>query len=406
MEKQNAKLVIICPANLPVPSILGGAIETLIQNFIDQNEIAQQLDIVVISKFTKRAYEASLLYKFCEFQWMKSSRKDLAFSFIFKVYNFINRIFHRNKVPISIDSENLKRIISSLNYDFVLVEGNGVQLHHVKDLVPKHKLIFHIHSFHHCMNNSLNKYLMSLPNKIIAVSGFIRNSLIENLGLNGNKISVLKNCVGNQFFEDNIPYEPVNVVDKNKINFVFTGRIVKEKGIIELIRALTKLKNYNNWHLHIIGSFGSSFGSNSQADKDNLEREKEIRKELCVLDGFYTIHGYINNKLIPNLYKRFDLAFSPSICKDAAPLVIGEYMSCGIPVVASDQGGIPEYLNSDCGIMVKYDEKFVDNLSIAISSLLENPVLLKRMSENCEEQKNSFSAKEYGSNLLKIIESN
>lgn len=405
MLKHKIKLVIICPSHLPVPAVDGGAIETLIQNFIDQNEIKQQLNIILISKFSKNAYEVSHQYKFCEFIWMKNSRMDFVFKLAFMLYNFINRILHINKIPISIDSENLKKIIKSLNYDFVLIEGNGFQLHHLKELVPKRKLVFHIHSFHHCTNNSLNKYLMSLPNKIIAVSGFIKNSLIDNLSLNENSILVLKNCVGNQFFEESRLIEMGVVVDRNKTNFVFTGRIVKEKGIIELVRALSKLKNIGNWHLHIVGSFGSSFGSNGQKNKDNLAKENEIKNELSKIDGFYTIHGYIKNKLIPNLYKNFDLAFSPSICKDAAPLVICEYICSSIPVIASDQGGIPEYLNKDCGVIVSYDKNFVNNLSNAISDFLKNPLLLESMSKSCVEQKNIFSAKEYYSNFLNIFES-
>lgn len=405
MVEHKIKLVIICPSHLPVPAVEGGAIETLIQNFIDQNEIKQKLDIILISKFSKNAYEVSHQYKFCEFIWMKNSRMDFVFKLAFMLYNFINRILHINKIPISIDSENLKKIIKSLNYDFVLIEGNGFQLHHLKELVPKRKLVFHIHSFYHCTNNSLNKYLMSLPNKIIAVSDFIKNSLIDNFFLNDNRILVLKNCVGSQFFEENGLIEMDVVVDRSKINFVFTGRIVKEKGIIELVRALSKLKNIGNWHLHIVGSFGSSFGSSSQVDRDNLEREKEIRKELSVLDRFYTIHGYVSNSILPGLYKNFDIGIVPSICNEAAGLVVGEFLASGIPVIASDQGGIPEYLNKDCGVIVSYDKNFVNNLSNAISDFLKNPLLLESMSKSCVEQKNIFSAKEYYSNFLNIFES-
>ena len=32
------KIAIICPAELPVPSVKGGAVETLIDHFLDENE--------------------------------------------------------------------------------------------------------------------------------------------------------------------------------------------------------------------------------------------------------------------------------------------------------------------------------------------------------------------------------
>ncbi len=406
MIKQKIKLVIICPSSLPVPAVDGGAIETLIQNFIDQNEESKLLEIIVISKFSKCAYETSRLYNSCRFIWVKCLRIDSVLNLPFMLHNFTKRILGKTRIPVSIDNVKIKAIIKRLTYDFVLIEGNGVQMHYLKELVPKNKMLFHIHSFFHCVNNSTNNYLMRVPGRIIAVSSFIRNSLIDNLAVDGKEIIVLKNCVGKQFFEQSAFTNSGVLIDRSKINFVFTGRIVKEKGIIELIKALFKLKDMPIWHLHIIGSFGSSFGSNHKLDEDNLAREEEIKKELSAISGFYTIHGYIENKLIPDLYKNFDLAFSPSICNDAAPLVIGEYTCSSIPVVASDQGGIPEYLNPNCGIIVKYDENFVDNLSDTICRFLMNRKLLAIMSDNCMQQKITFSSKEYYVNLLNILESN
>ena len=45
------KLAIICPANYPVPSVKGGAIETLIDVFVEENEIYGKYDVVLYSYF-------------------------------------------------------------------------------------------------------------------------------------------------------------------------------------------------------------------------------------------------------------------------------------------------------------------------------------------------------------------
>jgi spore coat protein SA len=400
---QRKKLIIICPSNLPVPAVNGGAIETLIQNFIDENEIQQALDILIVSNYSKLAFEESINYKLTKFIWLNNEKSDLIIKLYLKTKNFLNRIFNQEKIPLSIESNQIKKIINSTNYDFVLVEGNGDQLSHLKNIVPKEKLFFHIHSYHHCIDNFKNKLLMNIPNKIISVSDFIKNSLINNLGLNCNQIITVKNCVGNQFLTTG--KYPNTKVENSKINFVFTGRIVKEKGIIELIKALSILKEIPNWHLNIVGSFGSNFGSDKNLNKKADSEKVEIMNELSELDGYYTIHGYVNNKLISNLYENFSLAFSPSICKDAAPLVIGEYIASGIPVIASNQGGIPEYLEKGCGLILKLDNDFINNLSISIKNLLTNKSLIHEMSRNCYLNKSKFSANEYFKSIIAVFNS-
>ena len=397
-------IVIIVPSKLTVPAVNGGAIETLIQNFIDENEIQQRVEIIVVSPFSQEAFSASKTYFFSKFIWVKRNNFDFIFKVILKAYNFINRIFLTKKNPLSVETEKIKRIIKNLNYDFLLIEGNGNYLHHFANIVPKSKLFFHIHSYYHCNSNKFNKYLMELPCKIISVSDFIKNSLVDNLSIDANKIITVKNCIGKQFFNEFDQGKNEYVIDKSKLNIVFTGRIVKEKGIIELVRALSKLKNIGNWHLHIIGSFGSSFGLVNNTN--NITSENEIKYELSKIEGRYTIHGYVSNKVIPNFYNNYDLALAPSICKDAAPLVIGEYISSGIPIIASDQGGIPEYLDNECGVIVGLDDDFVEKLSLTIKNFLENDKILKKMSENCIKNKLKFSSKIYYDKIIEVLVKN
>ena len=59
------KIAIICPAELPVPSVKGGAVETLIDHFLDENEKRgeQALEIIVYSVYDINAELESKKYK-------------------------------------------------------------------------------------------------------------------------------------------------------------------------------------------------------------------------------------------------------------------------------------------------------------------------------------------------------
>jgi hypothetical protein len=53
--------------------------------------------------------------------------------------------------------------------------------------------------------------------------------------------------------------------------------------------------------------------------------------------------GYVKNELLPLLYNAADITIVPSY-SEGAPLVIPESLACGTPVIATNVGGNPEYL--------------------------------------------------------------
>jgi hypothetical protein len=53
--------------------------------------------------------------------------------------------------------------------------------------------------------------------------------------------------------------------------------------------------------------------------------------------------GYVEHELLPLLYNAADITIVPSY-SEGAPLVIPESLACGTPVIATNVGGNPEYL--------------------------------------------------------------
>ncbi len=54
--------------------------------------------------------------------------------------------------------------------------------------------------------------------------------------------------------------------------------------------------------------------------------------------------GYVEDKLLPLLYNATDITVTPSY-SEGSLLVIPESLACGTPVIATNVGGNPEYLN-------------------------------------------------------------
>ena len=106
---------------------------------------------------------------------------------------------------------------------------------------------------------------------------------------------------------------------------------------------------------------------------------------------------------IPNLYKISDLAVIPSIWDDPAPLTIIESIMCGLPIITTNSGGIPEYVNSNNAIVLDKNDDFIEKLSTEIVRLIDDEKLRKKMSKESVTLSKKMNVKNYYENFEKII---
>lgn len=121
---------------------------------------------------------------------------------------------------------------------------------------------------------------------------------------------------------------------------LYVGRLSPEKGITYLLRAIATIESRSMFHLEIVG------------DGDLMEQLVEDTKTLSIHDNV-TFHGYIpHGKQLRNIYRCSDVFILPAL-QDQQPKVLMEAMSQGLPVVATEVGGIPSIithvgLTQDC----------------------------------------------------------
>jgi glycosyltransferase involved in cell wall biosynthesis len=119
---------------------------------------------------------------------------------------------------------------------------------------------------------------------------------------------------------------------------IFVGSIARQKGIYELLEAFGRLKaDYTGLRLILVGD---------GPDRNSAE-EAVIRKGLADAVHFtgrqsgQNVRGYLNAA---------DFLVLPTHA-EGLPNVILEGMACGLPVIASHVGGIPEVVNEDTGVL-------------------------------------------------------
>ena len=113
--------------------------------------------------------------------------------------------------------------------------------------------------------------------------------------------------------------------------------------------------------------------------------------------------GFVEYKEIYKLYAIADIAVLPSIWDDPAPLTIIESMAAGLPIITTNSGGIPEYVNNKCAFIIDRDSNLVYNLSKTIESLIKNEELRGKMSEESKKTSKNLTKVEYYKDFVKEL---
>jgi glycosyltransferase involved in cell wall biosynthesis len=101
------------------------------------------------------------------------------------------------------------------------------------------------------------------------------------------------------------------------------------------------------------------------------EYEKMVHDELACVDFDFELMGIVDNQKILDFYRDnyVDIFISTSV-SEGIPVSIMEALSSGIPVCATDVGGVSEIVNEDSGFLIPKDFNLID-----VAQQLENYLL-------------------------------
>lgn len=196
--------------------------------------------------------------------------------------------------------------------------------------------------FHSYTNNAVDKC-----DKIITISND-NKKLVETLfDIEEERVCLMKNGYNPEKFyiDENAKKEEIlarfNIENKYEKIVCFAGKLTKIKGIDTLLKA-NKLYD-DGKTLTLISGNGELF--------NELNRLKD---ELGLKNTYFL--GNQTHDTLRDIYNIADVSIVPSRV-EAFGLVAVEALACGTPVIASNQGGLPEIINDEVGMIFTVDNE-------------------------------------------------
>jgi glycosyltransferase involved in cell wall biosynthesis len=170
---------------------------------------------------------------------------------------------------------------------------------------------------------------MEMADRIIAVSGFTKNIIIEKYGIPHEKITVVYNAV--EPVSDEKEKQLLKGVDEKIVTFL--GRITMQKGPEYFIEAASLvLKKMNNVRFVMAGS------------GDLMNPMIARVAELGISDHFH-FTGFLKGNDVNQMLRMTDVFVMPSVSEPFG-IVPLEAMQFNVPVIISNQSGVAEILEN------------------------------------------------------------
>ena len=187
---------------------------------------------------------------------------------------------------------------------------------------------------------------------------------------------------------DTQTFNPLNRVENyfgqdNKKGVLYVGRLADIKGVCYLIEAM----QYVDANLYIVGNGPLRQELEEQAYRQALQKDVSVTLNNPERTyGNIIFLGSKTHKELKTIFASADVFCLPSITtsggdQEGMPTVLFEAMASGLPIVASNSGGVSQLIKDGYNGLL-CEEKNVWQISDNISSLLDDPELYKKLRLN------------------------
>lgn len=275
--------------------------------------------------------------------YVKKKNKLVDFLFFYFIHQKIRRQFI-NKIDLVHVQVTMNAGIMALiwkkiyNIPYVITEHYGIYNDKIEDRFSNRSNIYQF----------VCKQVFKYAELLISVSNFIAEGIKK-------EVCDIKVEIANNVVDTNLFYHQTK--DDNSIfQFVHVSNLSTNKNVIGILQAFEKLLNkQNKIELIIIGG--------EQSDIDKL-----IKDFIHIKDKIKFV-GEIEYAEVATWIQKGNCTIINSKIENS-PCVLIESLCCGVPVIATHVGGIPEIISKENGILIESNN--VQQLADAMNEIIEN----------------------------------
>ena len=201
------------------------------------------------------------------------------------------------------------------------------------------------------------RVVQQLP-AVVTVSYNSQRDIVEQMGVDPSRMTVVPVGVDVDIFR---PYDDVVVVPGRIM--VTTSSDVAMKGLAPLLEAVALVRATRDISVVVVGTL--------QPDGVGATAIRRLG-----LEGIVTTVSGVTTEEMARLYGSCEIAVVPSLYEGFSLPAI-EAMACGVPVVATTGGALPEVVGPDAGVLVTPGDAAA--LADAITTLLDDPAQRQRL---------------------------
>jgi len=270
----------------------------------------------------------------------------------------------------------LEQAVVDFKPDIIIVHGivsiTSVRIARLKLRLLTAKLIFDDHMTYNATRGSWTRLIYRMFKKIFtpillkaadvfvaAVSYETKRFMEETYGIPAGRIAVIPLGVDRSIFRHNLKAKIIvrrrYGIRDDEVVFIYTGKLIPEKGIHLLVSAGIELCNkHPNVKIMFVGGGYRAY----------VEKLRERLGRSGLIDRFIFVEAVPNDQLY-QYYSAADVAVWPLQCS----IGMIEAMSCSLPIIISDKSGTPERVSEGTGLL--YREGDVNDLRGRMEELLD-----------------------------------
>lgn len=235
-----------------------------------------------------------------------------------------------------------------------------------------------------------------------AISKSVAVDWLQYTKTNPHRTHVVPNSINESFYnvtltaQDRAIFREGICADADAKLILVVGRLLRSKGIDLVYDSIKNILICNNLHLVYVGRMD---GSESADDAILLQH---IMDEITCAPWRSRVH-FLGHRLdVPEIMASCDLLVHPARYEGFG-LILAEALAVGLPIVASNVGGIPEVLHGTDSILVPVDD--ISCLRDSIMSILDmSPNRRKRVIEKGRLRGEYFRSSRRAGDMQRLFE--